>query len=215
MPSAHALARELAERVAASVGLGEMRSVLHIGLGSGRNVPPFLGARLRVAAVEGDEARATAAARRFAHQPRVRIAARLEDLCDADDASYAGALSTHALLHGTLAEIGAAIDAVRARLAPDAPFYATLGSTNDPRYGVGRRLAAATFAPLAGDETGIAHSYVDLAGARSLFARFVIESLEENHGGASVGRWAHGEAEAARIVHWYVRARREGPAIAQ
>ena len=117
-------------------------------------------------------------------------------------------MSTHALLHGTLVEIAALVSTVAQRLVPGAPFYATLGSTNDPRFGCGRRIAAETFAPLVGDEIGVAHTYVDAAGARALFAGSIVESLEECRAVSNVGRWAHAETDAATIVHWYVRARR-------
>jgi len=210
-PPAHLFALELGRLLRGHAGPRAAR-VLLVGVGSGRNVVPLLAAGLRVDAVECDPARARAAEARFAAQPRVCVV----------QASYAGplpfpgvmhaaALSTHALLHGTPAGVAASLRAVADRLSAGAPFYATLGSQNDPRFGAGQRIGEETFAPLAGPERGAAHTYVSAAGARRLFATdFVVESLAEVSAGEHVGRWAHDEADAATIVHWFVRARKAG-----
>jgi len=203
-PSAHPFAIELCER------LQPRAHVLLLGIGSGRNVPPLLAAGFGIDAVDSDPGRALASATCFAAQSSVRVAC----------APYAGplpfahrydaALSTHALLHGTLQAIAAAVNAVRDGLLAGAPFFATLGSKNDSRFGADERVDDETFVPLRGAERGIAHTYVGADGARALFADFVVESLEEVSGGTGVGRWAHDDADASTIVHWYVRARRAG-----
>lgn len=207
-PSPHPLAIELAEWLRARATPGVVPRVLLLGVGSGRNVAPFVACGATIGAIEADPERAMEAATRFAGDARVRVVR----------ARYAGpypfagthdaALSTHALLHGTRLAIAAAVLAAGNRLASGAPFFATLGSQSDPRYGVGRRVAETTFAPFDGPERGVEHTYFDEAGARALFAGYVIESLEEVRGGESVGRWAHVDDDAERIVHWFVRARR-------
>jgi hypothetical protein len=204
VPSPHPFAIEIGERV-----LSPAR-VLLLGVGSGRNVPPLLAAGLRVDAVESDPSRAAAAATRFAAESRVRVVRSRYEGPLPFAGGHAAALSTHALLHGTRRTIAATVRAARDRLGAGAPFYATLGSQNDPRFGTGTRIDDDTFAPLTGAERGVAHTYVTAADARALFADFVVESLEEVAGGESVGRWAHDDADAATIVHWYVRARRAG-----
>ncbi|GAC1300583.1 MAG: hypothetical protein NVSMB19_07370 [Vulcanimicrobiaceae bacterium] len=207
VPSAHPLALELSARSYGAAAPGDAR-VLLLGIGSGRNVPAFLAAGLRVDAIESDPQRAIVGATHFAAEPRVRVARARYRGPLPFAVAYDAALSTHALLHGTPEQIAAGIRAAADRLTPGAPFYATLGSQRDPRFGTGERLGDQTFAPLAGPERGIAHTSVTAAGARALFADFVIDSLEEVAGGERIGRWAHDDAEAATIVHWYVRARR-------
>ncbi len=204
LPPPHPFARELAFALA---GHSTAR-VLLLGIGNGRNVTPFIEAGVRVDAVEDDPDRARAAAVRYAANATIRVAR----------APYAGpypfaggcaaALSTSALLHGRADGVARAIAAVRARLEPDAPFFCTLGSTNDPRYGVGRRVADDTFAPDSGSEAGVAHAYFDEPRLRALFAGFHIDDATDGSAAATAGAWAHSGDEAERLVHWFVRARR-------
>jgi hypothetical protein len=201
-PTPHPLALELA---AALASLAVPRALL-LGVGNGRNVPPLLAAGAHVDAIEDDPARASTALTRFAADARVRIVR----------ASYAGpypftgpydaALSTHALLHGSPQSVAAALAAVRFRLAPNAPFFFTLGSKRDPRFGRGRRLQDDTYAPESGSEAGVPHCYFDAPAARALLEGFVLDRIEEN---VAPGSWAHAPDEAAAIIHWFVRARRD------
>uniref|UniRef100_E6Q4Y4 Methyltransferase type 11 n=1 Tax=mine drainage metagenome TaxID=410659 RepID=E6Q4Y4_9ZZZZ len=117
----------------------------------------------------------------------------------------AAALSTHALLHGSPAEIAALLAQIACGLVGGAPFFATFGSTRDARFGEGTQLGPATFAPTDGDERGIAHSYYDEAGLRSaLDERFAIEELREVEVDAIAGGWAHASAPLRGAVHWFV-----------
>lgn len=177
-----------------------------LGIGSGRNVPPLARAGLDIRAVEDDRARAVEARERFATLAGVSVIYGAYDALAPSREPLAGALSTHALLHGMPGPIVACVAAVARMLASGAPFYATVGSANDPRFGRGERLGATTFAATIGSERGVAHSYFDEAGVRALFGAFAIESLEEVGGGENVGRWAHPGTEPLDIVHWYVRA---------
>jgi hypothetical protein len=182
--------------------------VLLLGVGSGRNVGVLAGTGARVEVVEDDVERAAAATQRYAAKAHVRVTRATYAGPVPYAAGFVAALSTHALLHGTPTEIASAVAAVRTSLAPDAPFYATLGSQRDPRFGEGHRLGPDTFAPLDGSEAGIPHAYFDERTVRTVLSDFVIEELREANAGATVGSWAHTRAEAARIVHWYVKARR-------
>ncbi len=204
-PVPHPLVRRLLERLADRPG----GRVLLLGIGSGRNVPPLLAAGMSVEAFEDDAGLARSARRRYALEPRVRVhRASFAEPFPETGSPFTAALSTHALLHGTQPQISAAVAYVRARLVEAAPFYTTLGSTADPRYGTGRYVAAHTFAPIDGSEADVPHTYFDERGVRELFAHFAIEELTEESAAHSVGRWAHSEAEAATIVHWIVRATR-------
>ncbi len=66
---AHPFAYELARRLAPSA----TARVLLLGVGTGRNIPPFADAGIGVFAVEDDAARARCATQTFAHAGRVRI----------------------------------------------------------------------------------------------------------------------------------------------
>lgn len=198
-PSAHLLACELATRVCAP------GHVLVVGFGSGRNLAPLLDARLTIDVIEGDVARATAATQRYGEVTAIRIVSTI-GAASAPDRD--GALSTHALLHGDTATLATSIAAIAARLRDGAPFYTTLGSTRDPRFGRGRRIDAATFAPDTGSEAGIAHVYLAEREVRKLLRDFTIDALDEVDAAEHVGAWAHAPGDAATIVHWFVRARR-------
>lgn len=115
-----------------------------------------------------------------------------------------GALSTHALLHGTPASLARELDAIAASLEPGAPLYATFGSIHDARYGEGAEHEPYVYAPTAGDEIGVAHVYFDRARLEALVSpRFTIESLDEVDVDAIAGRWAHQTAPLRGAVHWF------------
>ncbi len=123
--------------------------------------------------------------------------------------TFAAAVSTHGLLHGTVAAITARISRIGDRLAPDGLLHATFGSVRDARFGTGRRIAAATFAPLDGDERGVAHSYFTRTELESLLQpRYDVEALDQNGVDSVAGSWAHRRRALADAVHWFVIARR-------
>jgi hypothetical protein len=181
---------------------------LVLGSGNGRNVTPFTQIGLRVDILEQDEARARDAAARYADGPHVRVRAGLYTGPYPFEGGFAGALSTSALLHGTAADVAHSVAAVRAALRPAAPFFCTLGSTRDPRFGNGRRIDDQTFAPEDGSEAGVAHAYFDESHVRTMLEGFEIDVLTQASAAETVGAWAHTNEEAATIVHWFVRARR-------
>ena len=203
------LAHPLAGSLASQLRVGaDARRVLLLGVGSGRNVPPLLEAGLSVEAIEPDPERTQAARARFAGEAGVRIVeAPLLGLWPVAG-DFAGALSTHALLHGDRATVLALLAAVGERLRPGAPFFLTLGSAADPRCGTGTRIDDFTWLPAGGSEAGVPHVYFSESDARALLRGWVVDSLDECSAAESAGRWAHTESEAARMVHWFVRARR-------
>ncbi len=203
-PSAHVLARALATRIALKSDAAHAPRVLVLGIGSGRNLPPLLAAGLHVDAVDDDAERVRILTARFAPDARVRVAHA--SYAGPFGAAYDGALSTHAFLHGDERAARAALAATRRALRTGAPLCATFGSTIDPRYGSGRRIDGATFAPLVGPETGIPHVYFDESRLRAILEDFTIESIEETRAAEHVGTWAHDPGDAATIVHWFVRA---------
>jgi len=200
-------AHPLAEALAARLATQPDPRVLLLGIGSGRNVGPFVRAGVRVHAVEQDVARAEAAKRAFVANDSVCIECACYGGPFPERTRVAGALSTHALLHGTPAAIAAAVQAVRERLETGGSFFVTLGSVRDPRFGRGTRIAEGAFAPSDGSEAGVTHSFFDEAGVRSLFSAFELEGAYEDCAAATVGTWAHEPDQARDIVHWYVKAR--------
>jgi SAM-dependent methyltransferase len=203
-PSPHPLARELAAFLAAQL----TPHVLLVGYGNGRNVPALIHAGARITILEEDAERARSAAARFATDARVNVnrAAYHEPIPEAT--TFDGALCTHALLHGTPASIGAAVARICDRLHSGAPFFLTLGTKSDPRYGTGRAAGPDTYAPESGSERGVPHAYFDAAGARALLRGFTLERLEESSAAETAGSWAHTGAESATLRHWFVRASR-------
>jgi hypothetical protein len=125
-------------------------------------------------------------------------------------AQYAAAISTHGLLHGAPEAIAARVGAIADALGDGGLLYATFGSVHDARFGEGERIDDATFAPVGGDERGIAHAYFDRERLTTILERrFEVESLEERYVDAIAGSWAHRERPLERSVHWFAIARKK------
>ncbi len=204
-PPAHPLAIELG-RVLARHGVAP-RALL-LGIGSGRNVAPLVGAGAFVEVQEADAQRARAASLDFEaeHSVRVTHGSYAGPYAYAD--GFAGALSTHALLHGTVASIERAVAAIAHALVPGGTLYATFGSTRDPRFAAGAPIEPFVTAPHEGRERGVPHAYFDEARLRELLQAFAIDAIEEAPATETAGRWAHDATEAETMIHWFVRARR-------
>jgi hypothetical protein len=122
---------------------------------------------------------------------------------------FAAALSTHGLLHGTLEVIGAAIEAIAAKLEPGGRLFATFGSVRDARFARGLEIERFVYAPLDGDERGVAHAFFDEPRLRALLeGRFLLESVEVRNADEIAGDWAHSEKPLRSSAHWFVRARK-------
>lgn len=160
--------------------------ILLAGVGSGRHIPPLLEAGFRVDALDEASLRAVVEGEPF-------------------PGGFDGALSTHALLHGTPDAIAAARGAIGERLNPGAPFHLTLGSSADPRFGAGTRIDDATWSASTGPEAGVPHAYFDEGGARRLLVDWDVLALEARSAAETAGRWAHQPDELATMVHWFAR----------
>jgi hypothetical protein len=179
----HPLALALIER------LRPGSRVLEFCTGSGRNLTALRAAGLEVAGI-ADE---TAAGFDGSSVP----------------GGFDAILSTHGLLHGTSADIAARTALLGGLLMPGGSFYAVFGSTGDARFGRGERIAASTFAPLAGDERGIAHTYFTRSALSALLRpHLAIDSLDERNADAIAGSWAHPAQPLRGAVHWFVTAHR-------
>ena len=177
---AHPLALRLFERLRGSNG-----PVIVVGDGRGRNSRALRAAGVVVVAIP-DEAAYT----QLPNAPR----------------SFAGALSTHAYLHGTAPKIRAGVAELARVLQPGAPAFLTFGSIQDVRYGYGEQLDAQSFAPGDGPERGVPHAYFDRGGLLEILTPFKVISAEETAVDEIIGKWAHLEGEPPGKVHWFVEA---------
>jgi hypothetical protein len=180
--NAHPLAQRLYERVAKGNG-----PIVVVGDGRGRNSRSLGEAGLSVVAIP-DEASYT----QLAFPPR----------------HFAGALSTHAYLHGIASKIRLGVAELARVLQAGAPAFLTFGSIQDVRFGFGDALDAQTFAPGDGPEQGVPHAYFDRDGIIELLRPLVIVSMDEVNVDAIIGKWAHLEDEPPGKVHWFVEARK-------
>ena len=161
--------------------------VIEVGSGRGRNTRALEAAGVRVMAV--DDA-----------VPYTQLPGASRQ--------FAGAIATHAYLHGETAKLRAGLAELARVLAPGAHAFFTLGSITDARFGVGIPFDDDTFAPGDGPEAGIPHAYYDRAGVMDLLRPFETVSLDETPVDEIAGRWAHeGEAVTGR-VHWFVHVRK-------
>ncbi len=182
----HPLARRLIERLRNRPG----SRVVDFSAGSGRNGAALRAAGHDVFAVDDTSAGAA-------------------DPLPAALGRFAAAICTHGLLHGTVATIAASLESIADRLDDGGLLYATFGSVRDARFGRGRRLGPATFAPFDGDERGVVHTYFTRAELESLLkSHYAIERIEECDVDAMAGSWAHAQRPLSKAVHWFVVARR-------
>ena len=123
--------------------------------------------------------------------------------------SHCAALTTHALLHGSEAEIANLCERLAEVLEAGGSLFATFGSTDDARYGLGIAHGAHSFAASEGDEIGVTHTFFDEPRLRALLeGNFEIESLRRCPVDDVVGAWAHQGEPLRGGVHWFVIARR-------
>jgi hypothetical protein len=178
----------LAAELIAVLGAGGAR-VIDFASGSGRNARALRAAGFEV--LEIGDAAATAAT------------------IERTNGSFAAVLSTHGLLHGRVAAIDAALDAIAAKLEPAGQLFATFGSTRDARFAHGVEIEPFVYAPLDGDERGVAHAFFDDSHLRRLLeGRFALDSVEEQNVDEIAGDWAHREKPLRSSAHWFVRARK-------
>jgi len=173
----------LALRAAAALPAGARLLVL--GAGSGRSLPPLAQRGLALDIAPADDEALTS------HR-----------------GPFDGVLSTHALLHGTQAGIALRLAALAARLKPAGLFFATFGSSEDPRSGAGIWAPGGGWIPTEGAENGVTHAYFDRPQLERLLAEFEITRVERRDVRAVVGTWAHAKgAVQGPSVHWFVEAR--------
>lgn len=197
--SSHPLAWELAR---ANIDA----PALLVGIGSARNLPPFLESDRLIIALDENETRVAFLQGQAYH--RVTTGQIMNGVLPVSDASVGVILATHVLQHGTWATLRATI----AELARVAQAGTVLGlvfaSTADARYGKGRLVETQCFAALEGDEINVTHIYLTEAQIRAeLTSDFVVDRIEHVDANAIAGSWAHRNPEGLR--HFFVVARRQ------
>ncbi len=199
-------AHPLALRLLNKQGTSQPR-VLEVGAGSGRNLSALLRAHLDVTSLDEDAERITRLRREYPEQKNNLLCAAYTQLPKGAN-GYDAVLSTHALLHGDVSRIRAVLAEIRRVLRSEGRAYFTLGCTADARFGAGKRIADATFAPTNGDEQGVPHSFFDKAGAQDLLRGFIIEELSKQAVDDLAGKWAHETTMLRGAVHWFVVAKK-------
>ena len=131
----HPLAERLIERLQSRGG----NRILDFASGSGRNCDALQRAGFSVVAVDD---RTAASPDPFAGVPR----------------GFSAIITTHGLLHGSRSGIAARVRSIAELVEAGGFLFATFGSTRDARFGRGKRLDESTYAPIDGDERGIAHA---------------------------------------------------------
>jgi ubiquinone/menaquinone biosynthesis C-methylase UbiE len=198
MAPPHPLAIELARKKRG------VRALI-MGIGNGRNISPFVERDHTISAVDEDATKV--ASIKALHFPRCSSIQTEYAALPLLDRSYDLLLSTHALQHGTDADVQAALAELARVAAPGARIACVLASTADSRYGKGLQIGPQCFAPASGDEQGVAHSYFTMDQARAMFeAFFRVDSCEEKNADATVGKWAHATARGFR--HWFISGER-------
>ncbi|HYL26515.1 MAG TPA: hypothetical protein VEW74_01705 [Candidatus Nitrosotalea sp.] len=186
MSAPHPLAERLIERLQTR----SQSRVVDFAAGSGRNGAALRRAGLTVVTVDD-------------------ATAESEDPLAALQAPVDAVVSTHGLLHGTPASIATRVRALAGALSQGGLLYATFGSRRDARFGQGERIDDSTFAPLEGDERGVAHAYFDRHGLEKLLSgSFAVESFEEVFVDEIAGSWAHRERPLTGAVHWFAVAKK-------
>lgn len=187
MSAPHPLAAALIERLQSF----QTSRILDFAAGSGRNTRALLAGGFTVVAIDDATAASTTP-------------------FDGVEGWFDAAISTHGLLHGTVDLVASHFEAISDRLKPSGLFYATFGSTRDSRFGRGERLDDWSFAPLEGEERGIAHAYFERSTIGALLERHLkIESLEERAVDDVAGAWAHRERPLRGAVHWFAIGRKK------
>lgn len=180
----------LAERLIKRLQPKPQSRILDFGAGSGRNGDALRGTGFTVVTIADADAASRA--------PLAGITDR-----------FSAAISTHGLLHGRRSTIDANLSSIATLLDDGGLLYATFGSTRDARFGRGLRLDAWTYAPIDGDERGVAHTYFDLERLRALLeSHLEVESLDEHGVDDVAGRWAHGRTPLDGAVHWFAIGRK-------
>ena len=157
-----------------------VRRVLDLGCGVGRHALLFAEHGFDVAGIDGSPAglavvRETAAARGLS----VSLHKGLADALPYPDAGFDYVLSWNVIHHGTLGDLGRRLGEIWRVLRPAGLLQATVLSTRDANYGIGRAIAPDTFVIDQVERKGHPHCYCDAATLVGLLAGFDLLTLSQ------------------------------------
>jgi SAM-dependent methyltransferase len=176
------------------------RQVLDLGCGVGRHALLLAEHGFDVEAIDGSPAglavvRETAAARGLP----VSLHQGLADALPFPDAGFDYVLTWNVIHHGTLGDLGRRLGEIWRVLRPAGLLQATVLSTRDANYGIGRAIAPDTFVIDQVERKGHPHCYCDAATLVGLLAGFDLltlsQQLQERRPGSH---------------HWHIIAERRG-----
>lgn len=177
-----------------------VRRALDLGCGVGRHALLLAEQGLEVEAVDGSAnglavLRDSAAARGQA----LGLHEGLADALPFADASFDYVLSWNVIHHGTLGDLGRRFGEVWRVLKPGGLMQATVLSTRDSNYGIGRAIAPGTFVRDRSEEKGHPHCYCDAPTLVGLLAGFELLTLSQQV-----------QERRAGSHHWHIIAERRG-----
>jgi tellurite methyltransferase len=157
-----------------------VRRVLDLGCGVGRHALLLAEHGFDVAALDGSPAglavvRETAAARGLS----VSLRQGLADALPYPDAGFDYVLSWNVIHHGTLGDLGRRLGEIWRVMRSAGLLQATVLSTRDANYGIGRAVAPDTFVIDRIEQKGHPHCYCDAATLVGLLAGFDLLTLSQ------------------------------------
>jgi SAM-dependent methyltransferase len=187
---------------------GEMRknqchTVYDLGCGVGRHTVFMAQQGFRVSA---SDISSGAIEKTRANLSQAKVEATLQQLDMSewpfDDGQFDAVIAFNVVYHATCSEIESILAQIQRVLRPQGLLFITFKSVLDSQCGQGDKLAAFTWAPTSGVETGIPHYYVDETEAKRLLQNFdLVSVVHKQELPVSVYNERH-------RAHWVIRARK-------
>jgi len=167
--------------------------VLDLGCGLGRHTVYLAGLGFQVWGLDASEEAVseTAAAVRACG---LRAVVGVGDVCRLPypDGYFDGVLAFAVLSHNPLPEIRTSIDEIRRVCGHGALCLLTFGSTEDRKFGLGRRVSPRTFLAERGVEEGVLHRFFDRGEILALLAGLRVLEMKHHfvfHRGGTHASW--------------------------